>query len=357
MAGVSPVSPCARGHGRGRGRLRDQISPEGSHSRSSSGSSLSMSSDREECEEQAQGPDTGLDRGQPENVSASLDQLHVGVEEVHQQQNLPISSKKVQWPKSGSVGVNHDFLPPQSRLSGLFPGTRGRPCKVQTNHFPISLKFPKNLIYMYDVCIVPPWSREYKRTDRQLYHDTIALWKKSLPNSNIYSWVFDGHKQLFCTKSHRVEDLPDLKVSVWFAEEERYVDMMVKNVTQVCSIPVSEDLKNWATTGRSGQVPQDALQALDIILKQAVSLNTNFFNIGRQYFPMDGQTLDVGFGKEIWCGTFSQVRPYGWKDHEILITLNVDTSHKPAVKNLYLTKESAKGKNDSYIYQVITVQV
>ena len=115
--------------------------------------------DSEESEEQPQGRDTGLDCGQAENVSASLDQLHLGVEGVQQQQNLPRFSKEEQLPQSGSVGANHDFLPPQSRLSGLFPGTTGRPCKVQTNHFPISLKFPEDVIYMYDVCIVPPWSR------------------------------------------------------------------------------------------------------------------------------------------------------------------------------------------------------
>lgn len=47
-----------------------------------------------------------------------------------------------------------------------------------------------------------------------------------------------------------------------------------------------------------------------------------------------------------------QVRPYGWKDHEILITLNVDTAHKPAARNLHLTNESAPGKGDSYTQQV-----
>ena len=102
-------------------------------------------------------------------------------------------------------------------------------------------------------------------------------------------------------------------------------------------------------------MPQDALQALDIILKEAVNLDVRFYNIGRQYFPFDGATLDVGFGKEVWCGTFSQVRPYGWKDHEILITLNVDTAHKPAAKNLHLTNESAPGKADSYTHQVINL--
>ena len=48
----------------------------------------------------------------------------------------------------------------------------------------------------------------------------------------------------------------------------------------------------------------------------------------------------------------TQVRPYGWKDHEILITLNVDTAHKPAARNLHLTNESAPGKGDSYTQQV-----
>ena len=47
-----------------------------------------------------------------------------------------------------------------------------------------------------------------------------------------------------------------------------------------------------------------------------------------------------------------QVRPYGWKDHEILITLNVDTAHKPAARNLHLTNESIPGKGDSYTQQV-----
>ena len=205
-----------------------------------------------------------------------------------------------------------DFLPPQSRVSGLFPGKAsvGRACKLQTNHFPISLKLKEGTVYMYDVCILPPWRREYKRTDKQLYHDTIAQWKKVCPaaKANNHAWVFDGHKQLFCTKAYRVEDLPDQKVTVWWAEEEREVDMLVKDVTLVNAIPISKDILHWAATGRSGEVPQDALQALDIILKEAVNLDVKFYNIGRQYFPLDGQTLDVGFGKEVWCGTFSQVR-------------------------------------------------
>ena len=75
-------------------------------------------------------------------------------------------------------------------------------------------------------------------------HDTIAEWKKVCPaaKDNGHCWVFDGHKQLFCTKSFRIEELPDQKVTVWCLEDERHIDMMVKDVVQVNAIPVSRDL-------------------------------------------------------------------------------------------------------------------
>jgi len=254
--------------------------------------------------------------------------------------------------------LRSDYLPPQSRLTGLFPGkpTVGRKCKLQTNHFAVSLKFPEGMIYMYDVTIVPPWNRDYRRQDKQLYHDVIKEWKEACPaaKANTSAWVFDGHKSLFSTKLFRIEELPDQKVTVWSQEEERYLDVIVKDVQRVNDIRVTKDIVEWAMKGRSGMIPQDALQALDIVLKEAVNLDLNFYNIGRSYFPMDGQTIDVGFGKEVWCGSFSAVRPYGWKDHEILLTLNVDTAHKPATRNLFLVKESAPGKCDSYVHYVLT---
>ena len=219
-------------------------------------------------------------------------------------QMLKVEERQEQFPLARAQGRPPLlFQPPQSRVTGLFPGkkTTGKACKLQTNHYPLSLKFPEGVVYMYDVCIVPPWRREYKRTDKQLYHDTIAEWKKVCPaaKENIHRWVFDGHKQLYCTKSYRIEQLPDQKVSVWYAEEERHIDMMVKDVVQVNAIPISKDLQEWAANGRSGAVPQDALQALDIVLKEAVNLDTKFYNIGRNFFPLNGQTLDVGFGKEV----------------------------------------------------------
>ena len=91
------------------------------------------------------------------------------------------------------------YLPPQPRITGLFPGGKvpgsgpkpresfllsrffglsggvaevaltcpqenSRPCKVTTNHFSVVLEVPQGVIYMYDVTVEPPWSRPYRRS-------------------------------------------------------------------------------------------------------------------------------------------------------------------------------------------------
>ena len=74
---------------------------------------------------------------------------------------------------------------------------------------------------------------------------------------------------------------------------------------------------------------QDAIQALDVVLKQAVTTQLGWESIGRCYFPKPGQVIDLGFGKEAWSGIFTSIRPVGWKDSSLLLTLNVDTANKP----------------------------
>merc|ERR1719285_409880 len=212
------------------------------------------------------------------------------------------------------------------------------------------------MIYMYDITVVPPWSRPYRRSDKKLFHDTVAQWKASCPalKEHRHAWVFDGYKQLYSTKKLESCDFPKkTEVSVWNREDERTEAMLVKDVSRVADIAVSREILEWASSGRSGWVPQDSLQALDVVLKQAINVDVMFENIGRSYFSTKGETLDVGFGKEVWIGTFSSVRPMGWKVAEVLLTLNVDTASKPSTKNLHLTNESAEGKGDSYIQEVL----
>ena len=53
--------------------------------------------------------------------------------------------------------------------------------RLTANHFQISLaptKIPKGLLYMYNISVVPPWSREYRRGDRSLYQRVVQKWKQ-----------------------------------------------------------------------------------------------------------------------------------------------------------------------------------
>jgi len=242
-----------------------------------------------------------------------------------------------------------ELLPPQLRVAGQYPGTAGRLCKLEANHFTINLKIPDGMIYMYDVTVEPPWKRPYRKSDKKVYHEAIKAWKSACPAivGEENCWVFDGFKQLYSTKKHVDEEFKKVVVKVWSKEDEREVEVIVKDVIRVADIKVSQDIVEWASRGRSGGIPQDAIQALDIVLKQAMNIDLSWECIGRSYFPTPGHTLDLGFGKEAWCGIFSSIRPVGWKDHGVLLSLNVDTAHKPATKNMPLLE------GQGYLQQVL----
>jgi len=235
-----------------------------------------------------------------------------------------------------------ELLPPQQRVAGYFPGSNGRLCKLESNHFNISLKIPDGMIYMYDVMVEPPWKRPYRRSDKKVYHEAIKAWKLICPavSEEQNCWVFDGYKQLYSTRKHGDQEFKRVTVKVWSKEDEREVEFVVKDVVRVADIRVNREIAEWAAKGRSGSIPQDAIQALDIVLKQAVNTDLSWESIGRSYFPTPGNTLDLGFGKEAWCGIFSSIRPVGWKDNGVLLTLNVDTAHKPATKSMPLVAET-----------------
>jgi len=246
---------------------------------------------------------------------------------------------------------SHLPLPPQKRKDGSFPGlaNTGRPCTVETNHYTLGVKVPEGIIYMYEIEILPPWVRKYRRSDKKLYHAVVAAWKKSCPavNKEQNSWVFDGYKTLYSTKNHKDEEFQRMVLTVYGEEEERDFNMTVIKVVKVMDINVNNDILDWASKGRSGFIPQDSIEALNVILKHAATNDLGLTVIGRSFFPPKGATLDLGFGKEVWTGIFSSVRPHGWKDHGVLLTLNVDTSNKPATQALHLTDK------DGYVYQVL----
>ena len=146
--------------------------------------------------------------------------------------DLQLESSRALPTTVGLTGAGYGFLPPQKRKLGHFPGlsnSGSRPCTVLANHFKMSVKVPEGVVYMYEVNITPPWTRKYRRSDKVLYQETIRQWKKVCPAvaGEQFCWVFDGYRQLYSTRKHHHSDFNNTKLTVWCAEEEKEVEMMV----------------------------------------------------------------------------------------------------------------------------------
>ena len=62
----------------------------------------------------------------------------------------------------------------------------------------------------------------------------------------------------------------------------------------------------------NGKSTQDAVQALDIVMRQIPS--NRFTPVGRSFFPLDGKgSKDLGEGCEVQFGFYQSVRPSQWK--------------------------------------------
>lgn len=72
-----------------------------------------------------------------------------------------------------------------------------------------------------------------------------------------------------------------------------------------------KQLFDYMSTGGTIPVPQDALQCIDIVLRNVAS--TRFVRVGRSYFsPPSGHIVYLGDGLELWHGFF-QSAVLGWK--------------------------------------------
>ena len=95
----------------------------------------------------------------------------------------------------------------------------------------------------------------------------------------------------------------------------------------VSHVNVSSALEKYYRLGTTKAKPDDAIQALNIVLN--MSLQLRFEIIGRNYFNPNcenGTAIDIGGGAFLWVGTFSSVR-LGWKP-----MLNLDIANRVALE-------------------------
>ena len=67
-----------------------------------------------------------------------------------------------------------------------------------------------------------------------------------------------------------------------------------------------------ALEGRTRQIPFDAIQALDVVMRHLPSMT--YTPVGRSFFSSpEGYYHPLGGGREVWFGFHQSVRPSQWK--------------------------------------------
>ncbi|XP_044270064.1 protein argonaute-2-like [Tribolium madens] len=194
-----------------------------------------------------------------------------------------------------------------SRAPVIKPGTKGRPIKIESNHLSLNLG-SLTKAYHYDVSITPD-------TPKCLFRDVMNLFgRKHYPKNHP---GYDGRKNLYTPKKLPLpnDTISDI-IEVEGENQKKQFKVEIKLARTVDLSPLHDVL-------RTRQSPQDALQCLDIVLRNAPS-NT-CINAGRCFFtpPRGGQIIPLGDGMEMYYG-FYQSAIRGWKP-----LLNVDIAHKP----------------------------
>ncbi|XP_078383843.1 protein argonaute-2-like isoform X2 [Oculina patagonica] len=212
----------------------------------------------------------------------------------------------------------------RKRTGGLRPpkrpgyGTVGRPIKLSANFFRLNVSSELTDLYNYDVEITP--NKCPRAVKRDVVNEIIRKYKDTTFQG--HQPAFDGEKNLYS----RIK-LPPAELSVKLPGEDGGKDREFKIKIQFAA-PVSLlELKNFLSGKQNGKVPQDAVQALDIVMRQMPSLY--YTPVGRSFFPDDGRGKPLGEGCEVKFGFYSSIRHSEWK----AMLLNIDVSAKGFYKS------------------------
>ncbi|PWZ40147.1 Protein argonaute MEL1 [Zea mays] len=201
--------------------------------------------------------------------------------------------------------------PPLSRKRIVPPprpglGTSGRKLAVRANHFFVEVSV--NDIFHYDVLINP--EPKARKTNRMLLSELVKIHgATSLAHKTP---AYDGSKSLYTAG-----ELPfkSMEFVVKLGKAGREVDYKVTiryaarpNVYQLKQL-INSQLRN---------TPFDAIQALDVVLRESPSLN--YVTLSRSFFSKKFGDDDIGGGLECWRGYYQSLRPT-----QMGLSLNIDT--------------------------------
>ncbi|KAM0944041.1 hypothetical protein DsansV1_C12g0115231 [Dioscorea sansibarensis] len=225
--------------------------------------------------------------------------------------------------------VNHTVMDlPSSTKSLRFPtrpgfGQAGTKCIVKANHFLAQLP-DKDLIH-YDVSITPEVVA--KSVNRSIMAELVRLYRES--DLGMRLPAYDGRKSLytagelpFSSREFKIK-LVDEDYAITGPKREREYKVVIKFVAKANLHHLSQFL-----VGKCSDAPQEALQVLDIVLRELSSKRYSL--VGRSFFSPDFKNPHrLGDGLESWCGFYQSIRPT-----QMGLSLNIDMSSAAFIEPL-----------------------
>ncbi|KAL6652215.1 hypothetical protein ACP70R_011140 [Stipagrostis hirtigluma subsp. patula] len=257
--------------------------------------------------------------------SSSQPAAEVSAGQVQQQfQQLDIRG---QTPTSQEIQVA-----PASSKSVRFPlrpgkGTYGDRCIVKANHFFAEL--PDKDLHQYDVSITPEVTS--RGVNRAVMGELVTLYRRSHLGGRLPA--YDGRKSLYTagplpftsrTFEITLQDEEDsLSGGQGGQRRERVFRVVIKFAARA-------DLHHLAMflAGRQADAPQEALQVLDIVLRELPT--ARYSPVGRSFYsPNLGRRQQLGEGLESWRGFYQSIRPT-----QMGLSLNIDMSSTAFIEPL-----------------------
>ncbi|CAA2938952.1 argonaute 1 [Olea europaea subsp. europaea] len=242
---------------------------------------------------------------EPSEVIEQIEQLGIQSEAAPSQAMQPASSKSMRFPLRPGKGSS---------------GTR---CIVKANHFFAEL--PDKDLHQYDVSITPEVTSRV--VNRAVMEQLVKTYKESHLGRRLPA--YDGRKSLYTAgplpfvSKEFIIVLIDEEDGPGGARREREFKVVIKFAARA-------DLHHLGMflQGRQADAPQEALQVLDIVLRELPT--SRYCPVARSFYSPDlGRRQPLGEGLESWRGFYQSIRPT-----QMGLSLNIDMSSTAFIEPL-----------------------
>ncbi|KAL5748700.1 hypothetical protein ACOSQ2_025997 [Xanthoceras sorbifolium] len=259
---------------------------------------------------QAMSSEAGSSSQPPEltELSQSLDRKLVITQEVASEQAIqsaPPSSKSMRFP-----------LRPGK-------GSTGQRCIVKANHFFAEL--PDKDLHQYDVTITPEVTS--RGVNRAVMEQLVKLYRESHLAKRLPA--YDGRKSLY-TAGPLPFISKEFRITLLDEDDGQGGQRRERDFRVVIKLAARADLHHLGLflQGRQADAPQEALQVLDIVLRELPT--TRYSPVGRSFYSPDlGRRQPLGEGLESWRGFYQSIRPT-----QMGLSLNIDMSSTAFIEPL-----------------------